>query len=87
MELHCVNGTRFIIHSLLRDIGVLYFLTVVKSAATKMNGQVSLKENESCGCVPRGGIAESYGRFTFGFLRVFHITLDIDCTSLHSNQQ
>ena len=38
-------------------------------------------------CIPRGGIAGSYGNPTFSFLRSLHIILYGDCTSFYSHQQ
>jgi hypothetical protein len=41
----------------------------------------------SFGYIPKSGIAGSYGRSMFTFLRSFQIFFQSGCTSLHSHQQ
>uniref|UniRef100_A0A8D2BIL6 Uncharacterized protein n=1 Tax=Sus scrofa TaxID=9823 RepID=A0A8D2BIL6_PIG len=39
------------------------------------------------GCIPKSGIAGSYGSSVYGFLRYLHTDLHSGCTSLHFHQQ
>jgi hypothetical protein len=43
--------------------------------------------SHSFGYIPKSGIAGSYGRSMFRFLRSLQIFLQSGCTSLHSHQQ